>query len=131
MHPINPLYEYAASLSNLRVANAVYDRLPGAEIDLSILSYPLHDARWGIRHHDYRWTREQSFACVATFGTGHADLNPIDLRDVVVFRQAIRYMLRCCSLLIPIRDRNLIIFVVWLAMLGSLVSPFLFRPKIR
>lgn len=72
------------SLGLLRHISTLYERLQGALISLSILSIPLHTAKWMSKYLD-PLSLSESFACIAMFATGYHNLGPRIFSDILGF----------------------------------------------
>lgn len=74
------------SLEALHNASRLYQGLPGALVDLSIASKPLHKAKWVyVPPHEsvtLPASQARSFACIAMFELGTVDVDPLDLLGV-------------------------------------------------
>ena len=73
------------SLAALYRASLVYQRLPHADVDLSVTAQPLHTAKWAqiTGQSTLTISRPEAFACVAMFDTSHVDLDPDTFIDVM------------------------------------------------
>ena len=89
---LGDLNGYYRSLYVLHKANMVYERLPAATIDLSVLSHSLYKSAWASSDHsrgsqydahDIVLKRARAMACVTLFDTGYLDLAPDDFKDVM------------------------------------------------
>lgn len=71
------------SLHALSLATQTFADLPGATINLKIISTPLHQSLWlppqGVRF----LSRGQKFACIAVFESGLYNIDPIVMKDVI------------------------------------------------
>ncbi|USP77955.1 hypothetical protein yc1106_05229 [Curvularia clavata] len=71
------------SLHALSLATKTFTDLPGATIDLKIISTHLHRSLWlpsqGVRY----LSRQQKFACIAMFESGLYNIDPAVMQDVI------------------------------------------------
>ena len=77
---------YYQSLHALYAASRIYGGLTNADVDLSIMSMPLHEASWVQKLSSKKIVdldRSHTLACVALFDTGSVDLYPEDLESVM------------------------------------------------
>jgi hypothetical protein len=76
---------YHRSLNALSIVARLYKSLPGATIDISVTTHPLHEAGWvpqsstSTKLGDIACT----FSCIATFDTGTAECGPEKFRGVL------------------------------------------------
>jgi len=93
---------WAESLNALWWALELYENLPGARVQLSVVNNPLRGYRWSPSRHDVDYdrryehlasahrpsenedsSRARAFACIATFETGGLDINPSTITGVM------------------------------------------------
>ena len=79
----NKTSNYAKSLKCLYLASNVYASLSSAEVDLSIGTFPLHEALWVPASTGTELSMQQALACVTLFDTGTINLDPDTLNDVL------------------------------------------------
>ena len=73
------------SLIALANAHEIYQTLPEAEVDLSVASRPLCEAKWSVIR---QLSRTIALACVTMFDTGSLDIDPLDLDQVIAISSA-------------------------------------------
>ncbi|KAM4062914.1 hypothetical protein HRG_007730 [Hirsutella rhossiliensis] len=107
MHYNSPMSRWLMSLRVLEVAQDVYQQLPGATVSLRIVEQDLLKAKWlpPAFQKPLEWdnhsisfarvagtpasvyldamTRAASFACIAMFESGHLNINPEQLNEVI------------------------------------------------
>ncbi|KAK3174200.1 hypothetical protein OEA41_001444 [Lepraria neglecta] len=98
------------SLNNLTVASALYRRLPGATVSISVVQIPMYTVKWavygpinfdisdfrlfGFREHVSQWQGDPNkamlyfpktaqFACIAMFESGTLNIDPAGLSTVM------------------------------------------------
>jgi hypothetical protein len=80
---------YMKSLYSMTLARSVYDDLPGATVDMKIMSSQLHKGHWipakenGFVNRKTHLSRTQKLACIAMFESGAYNLVPNDLDEVM------------------------------------------------
>ncbi|KAE9369920.1 hypothetical protein N431DRAFT_414266 [Stipitochalara longipes BDJ] len=78
--------EVLRSLKMLQLVDLIYEKLPMATISLDIVKYPIFHGHWVSKAPVYPeegMTRQNSFACIVLFETGHINLKPEDLDPVL------------------------------------------------
>ena len=83
--------DYFMSLRSIALAQNVYEMLPQAEVDLSIISRPLCHSKWAraaLQRQEMTSEAAISLSCVCWFDTGHIDLDTGDLKDVLAVSSA-------------------------------------------
>jgi hypothetical protein len=79
-------YEVLRSLKMLQPVDLIYETLPMATISLDIVKYSIFDGHWIPKASLYpreEMRRQNSFACIVLFETGHINLKPEDLDPVL------------------------------------------------
>jgi hypothetical protein len=74
---------HLASLHALSLATKTYQELPGATINLQIISMPLHHALWLPDPWVGHLNRQQKFSCIAMFESGCYNMDPRAFKDVI------------------------------------------------
>ncbi|KIM99342.1 hypothetical protein OIDMADRAFT_30945 [Oidiodendron maius Zn] len=74
--------DHLESLEALHFAAEIYTYLMDATIDLEVTSTPLNQYEWA-KTRKSKWTRSNSFSCIATFESGNLNIYPSDLKDVM------------------------------------------------
>lgn len=73
---------HLASLNALHFADVVYSNLAGALVDLSATARPVHEYHWSAPCSDIL-AHARSFSCIATLESGHLNISPTNLVDVM------------------------------------------------
>ena len=79
------LKDYYQSLTSIKEALDIYERLPSASTSLHVTSRPMYSWKWSRSSHEPRKiSLADAFACIAMFETGELDLDPHDLGRAAV-----------------------------------------------
>jgi hypothetical protein len=82
-------HDYLMSLNALYLASLIYHGIPNADINLSVLSMKLHEAKWAMFGNDnFDWSsvvisRARSLACIAMFESGSLNIGVEDFEEVI------------------------------------------------
>ena len=74
---------FLKSLHGLVLATHVYEQLPGATINLSLIAQPLHKALWIPGTDECTLNRQEKLACIAMLESGSYNIPPDDMNDVI------------------------------------------------
>jgi len=73
---------HLSSLNNLHFAETIYSKLPDARVDLSVTVRPFHEYHWTSSGPEHL-AHARSFSCIATLESGHLNINPTNLAEVM------------------------------------------------